>query len=126
MKGFREVSLLKERLVSVAVAGGATVKVGGGYIRDNQDSYQIRIRLATSGVVLGGGTLTATLYHAPTSDDTLVSTGKTVTITANGDQYLVVNSADTGVLPLMPYLEVKVVSTGAAVASVDKCGMFKA
>lgn len=125
MKGYGAKSML-ENDVSQAVAAGATATVGHGHIRDTDQSRNIRFRLQASGVSLGGGSLTATIYHAPSAADTLVSTGKTISITANGDFTSIINDSDTGLVPLYPYIEIKVVSVGAAVGTIDKCDMFVA
>ena len=127
MKGYREVEITEGgRGASVSVAGAATECVGKGYIRDNQDAGRIRVRVAISAVSLGGGSLAGTLYHGPSADDAVVSTGKTINVTATGDYYFLVNESDTSLVPLMPYLEIRVASTGAATCTVSKCGLFKA
>lgn len=85
----------------------------------------VRIRLKCSAVSLGGGTLTATLYHSASKTGTLVSTTKTISITNTTDGYIIINDGDTGLVPLMPYFTVKIASTGAATCTVSDCEIFR-
>ena len=76
-------------------------------------------------ITLDGSTLPPTLYHAPTADDSVVTTGKTATVNADGDWYLIINESDTSIIPIMPYIEIRMVSTGAATCTIDKCGVME-
>ena len=125
MKGYREVDI-RPKKETIDVAAAATECIGKGYIRDNQDAVRLRVRIKVSAINLGGGTLTPTLYHAPTADDSVVTTGKTATVNADGDWYLIINESDTSIIPIMPYIEIRMVSTGAATCTIDKCGVMKA
>lgn len=74
-------------------------------------NLRIKVTAASSTVATG---ITAKLQHAPSYDDTFVTTTKSVSITGNGDFYLTLNvevSGDQAEMPLMPIGRV-VVTTG--------------
>lgn len=123
-KGYGPKDVRPER-ANVSLAAGATECIGTGHINDSEDAVRLRVGVTASAVTLGGGSIAGTLYHGPRRDGTLISTGKTINITAAGDYYFIVNTSDTGLVPLLPYIEVRVVSTGAAVATISVCDIYK-
>lgn len=110
---------------TIGITTATTTCIGKGRIHESVDSINLRFRIKLSGVTLGGGTLTAKLYHAPTASDTVTDLSKDITMNADGEWYAIVNASDTSLIPLMPFIEVRVVSTGAAVCTVDRCDLIK-
>ena len=109
---------------TIDVAAATTECIGKGHLRSSEDAINLRVRLKISASA-GTGTMTAKIYHAPTGADTVTDLSKDITITADGEWYAIINASDTSLIPLMPFIEVRVTSTGTRTCTVDRCDLFK-
>ena len=126
MSNFRKHDMKTKKLEDLVVGSGDTKTVGEKTIISAEQARFVRIRVRCSALALGGGSLTAEICHGPSQSETSVATSKTVSVTTvNTDYYIIINDSDTGLVPLMPYIKLKITSASGATCTVSDCDIFR-